>query len=227
MCQDHNGNTQSGCPDLTHARDGMKTFLTLLNPAADWVGLAVLPPATSTSNRCTTPQTANYDSTSAAYTIVPLSHDYSTNGVLNTGSQLVSTINCQQANGETSYATAIEKAQAELDLHGRANVRKVIVFFSDGAANRGPGYLSDELAVPEEPTPCHQGVTSAGTVQGPRDDRLLDRLRPRRRQRRREPVPLALFIGPARGAGDHRVPGAPADRLERAVLLQPAHTGGS
>ena len=45
MCQDHNGNTQSGCPDLTHARDGMKTFLTLLNPDADWVGLAVLTPA--------------------------------------------------------------------------------------------------------------------------------------------------------------------------------------
>jgi hypothetical protein len=95
---------------------------------------------------------------------VPLSHDYSTNGVLNTGSQLVSTINCQQANGETSYATAIEKAQAELDLHGRANVRKVIVFFSDGAANRGPGYLS--TSSPYRKTPCHQGVTSAGTVKG-------------------------------------------------------------
>jgi Putative Flp pilus-assembly TadE/G-like/von Willebrand factor type A domain len=164
MCQDHNGNTQSGCPDLEHARDGIKTFLGLLNPEADWVGLAVLPPATNTSNRCTTPQTANYDSTSAAYTIVPLSHDYSTAGHLNTTSQLVSTINCQKANGETSYATAIEKAQAELDLHGRANVRKVIVFFSDGAANRGPGYLS--TSSPYRKTPCHQGVTSAGTVKG-------------------------------------------------------------
>ena len=50
-------------------------FLTVLNPDADRVGLAVLPPATSTSNRSTTPQTANYDST-AAYTIVPLSHGY-------------------------------------------------------------------------------------------------------------------------------------------------------
>jgi hypothetical protein len=162
MCQDHNGNSQAGCPDLAHARDGMKTFLGLLNPNADWVGLAVLPPATSTGNRCTTPQTANYDSTSAAYTLVPLSHDYSTNGVLNNNSQLVSTINCQQANGETSYATAIEKAQAELDLHGRQNVRKVIVFFSDGAANRGPGYYS--TSSPYRKTPCHQGVSSAATV---------------------------------------------------------------
>ena len=164
MCQDHNGNTQAGCPDLAHARDGMKTFLGLLNPDSDWVGLAVLPPATSTGNRCTTPQTANYDSTSAAYTLVPLSHDYSTNGVLNNNSQLVSTINCQQANGETSYATAIEKAQAELDAHGRQNVRKVIVFFSDGAANRGPGYYS--TTSPYRKTPCHQGVSSAATVKG-------------------------------------------------------------
>ena len=162
MCQDHNGNTQSGCPDLANARNGMKTFLGDLNPDADWVGLAVLPPATSVSNKCTQPQTANYDSTSAAYTIVPLSHDYSTNGVLNTSSNLVSTINCQQANGETSYATAIEKAQAEFAAHGRANVRKVIVFFSDGAANRGPGYLSTNS--PYRKTPCHQGVASAGTV---------------------------------------------------------------
>lgn len=164
MCQDHNGNNDPSCADLNNARNGMKTFLGLMNPAADWVGLAVLPPATSTSNRCTTPQTANYDSTSAAYTIVPLSHDYSTNGQLNTTSQLVSTITCQNANGETSYATAIEKAQAELDLHGRPNVRKVIVFFSDGAANRGPGYLS--TSSPYRKTPCHQGVTSAGTVKG-------------------------------------------------------------
>ena len=198
MCQDHNGNTQSACTDLTNARNGMKTFLRLLNPDADWVGLAVLPPATSTSNKCTTPQTANYDSTSAAYTIVPLSHDYSTNGVLNTGSNLVSTINCQKANGETSYATAIEKAQAELDAHGRANVSKVIVFFSDGAANSGPGYHS--TSSPYRKKPCHQGVSSAGTVKGRGHDHLLDRLRPGRRQRRREQVPLALVIGPAGAA---------------------------
>ena len=72
MCQDHNGNTDPSCADLNNARNGMKTFLGLMNPQADWVGLAVLPPATSVGNKCTTPQTANYDSTGAAYTIVPL-----------------------------------------------------------------------------------------------------------------------------------------------------------
>ena len=160
MCQDHNGNTDTKCTDLNNARNGMKTFLGLMNPDNDYVGLAVLPPATSVSAKCTTPQTTNYDSKSAAYTIVPLSHDYSTNGKLNTTSNLVSTLNCQTASGETSYATAIEQAQAELDLHGRSKVTKVIVFFSDGAANRGPGYLPSTS--PYRKSPCHQGVTSAG-----------------------------------------------------------------
>jgi len=159
MCQDHNGNNDPACTDLNNARSGIKSFLQVMNPSADYVGLAVLPPATSANNKCATPDTTNYNSTSAAYTIVPLSHDYSTNGVLNTGSNLVSTINCMKASGSTSYATAIEKAQAELDAHGRSGVKKVIVFFSDGAANIGPTYYP--TSSPYRQQPCHQGVSSA------------------------------------------------------------------
>jgi hypothetical protein len=159
MCQDHNGNNDPACTDLNNARNGIKSFLEIMNPKQDYVGLAVLPPATSVGNRCTTPATSNYNSTSAAYTIVPLSHDYSTDGVLNTGSDLISTLNCQKASGSTSYATAIEKAQAELDAHGRSGVRKVIVFFSDGAANTGPTYYA--TSSPYRQQPCHQGVWSA------------------------------------------------------------------
>ncbi len=161
MCQDHNGNNDPACTDLNNARNGLKSFLQVMNPNQDYVGLAVLPPATSVSNKCATPDTTNYNSTSAAYTLVPLSHDYSTNGVLNTGSNLISTLNCQKANGSTSYATAIEKAQAELDAHGRSGVRKVIVFFSDGAANIGPTYYA--TSSPYRQQPCHQGVWSANT----------------------------------------------------------------
>ncbi len=159
MCQDHNGNNDPACTDLNNARSGIKSFLQVMNPSQDYVGLAVLPPATSTSNKCSTPDTTNYNSSGAAYTLVPLSHDYSTNGVLNTGSNLISTLNCQKANGSTSYATAIEKAQAELDAHGRSGVRKVIVFFSDGAANIGPTYYA--TSSPYRQQPCHQGVWSA------------------------------------------------------------------
>ncbi len=159
MCQDHNGNNDPNCTDLNNARNGIKSFLQVMNPKNDYVGLAVLPPATSVGNRCATPATGNYDSTSAAYTIVPLSNDYSVNGALNSSSSLISTLNCMKAAGSTSYATAIEKAQAELDAHGRAHVKKVIVFFSDGAANTGPSYYP--TSSPYRQQPCHQGITSA------------------------------------------------------------------
>jgi len=159
MCQDHNGNNDPSCADLNNARSGIKSFLQVMNPNQDYVGLAVLPPATSIGNKCATPDTNNYNSQSAAYAIVPLSHDYSTNGVLNTGSNLITTLNCQKASGSTSYATAIEKAQAELDAHGRSGVKKVIVFFSDGAANTGPSYYPSSS--PYRQQPCHQGVWSA------------------------------------------------------------------
>ncbi len=161
MCQDHNGNNDPACTDLNNARSGIKSFLQVMNPTQDYVGLAVLPPATSVGNKCATPATSNYNSSTAAYTIVPLSHDYSANGVLNTGSDLITTLNCQKAAGSTSYATAIEKAQAELDAHGRSGVRKVIVFFSDGAANIGPTYYA--TSSPYRQQPCHQGVWSAST----------------------------------------------------------------
>ena len=159
MCQDHNGNNDPACTDLNNARNGIKSFLQVMNPKNDNVGLAVLPPATSVGNRCATPDTANYNSTSAAYTIVPLSNDYSVNGALNPSSNLITTLNCMKAAGSTSYATAIEKAQSELDTHGRANVKKVIVFFSDGAANTGPSYYPSSS--PYRQQPCHQGITSA------------------------------------------------------------------
>jgi len=48
-----------------------------------------------------------------------------------------------------------------------------------------------------------------------------------RRQRRREPVPVALFERAARAAGDHGLPGAPADRVQHSGVLQPADAGAA
>jgi hypothetical protein len=97
MCQTSTGASDPACTDLNNAREGMKTFLTYMEPTIQWVGLTVLPPATGTGStaRCATPDEATYNSTTAAYNIVGLSKDYSTNRILNTGSTLVSTINCQ------------------------------------------------------------------------------------------------------------------------------------
>lgn len=47
MCEDSNGNPDPACTDLNNARSGMKTFLAYMDPANDWVGFAVFPPARS------------------------------------------------------------------------------------------------------------------------------------------------------------------------------------
>ena len=160
MCMDHYGANDPACTDMNNEKTALLTFLRFLEPGRQRVGLAVFPPATSVSNRCATPSDTNYNSTSSPYVIVPLSSDYATRaGTLSTSSSLVSAINCIKAAGNTSYALAIEKAQAELAVHGRADVQHVIVFFSDGAANIGPTYYS--ATSPYRAKPCHQGVTSA------------------------------------------------------------------
>ena len=162
MCQDHWGNHDPACTDLRNAREGMKTFLGFFDGSTQWIGLAVLPPATSVGNRCSRPDTNNYNSRSAAYTIVPLSRDYVRNGRLNPNSDLVRTIECQQGEGRTAYANALEAAQRELDRSGRPDVKDVIIFLSDGAANIGPTYHS--TSSPYRTQPCHQGVWSASDI---------------------------------------------------------------
>jgi hypothetical protein len=156
------GRVEPACTDLVNAQDGMRSFLSNMDPNLHHVGLAVFPPAASLSSRCSTPATSNYNSTSAPYVVVPLSRDYAANGRLNGSSALVSTINCTRAAGETAYANALEKAQAELELHGRSDADDVIVFFSDGAANVGPTYYP--ASSPYRMRPCGQGVASAATI---------------------------------------------------------------
>jgi len=163
MCQTSTGASDPNCTDLNNAKAGMRTFLSYFDPSLAHVGLTVFPPASSVSNRCGTSNQSNYNVTSSAYTVVPLSSDYrNADGTLKTSSDLVSTINCMQGGGSTAYANAIEEAQDELNTNGRANVPKIIVFFTDGAANTGPTYYS--TTSPYRKTPCHQGITSAGAA---------------------------------------------------------------
>jgi Flp pilus assembly protein TadG len=163
MCQNSGGSADPSCTDLNNAKAGIRTFLGYFDSSMAHVGLTVLPPASSVSNRCNSPTAANYNSTTAAYTVVPLSNNYrNANGTLNTSSTLVSTLACIQGAGSTSYANAIEAAQAELVAHGRLNVPKMIVFFTDGAANTGPTYYP--TTSPYRTKPCHQGITSAAAA---------------------------------------------------------------
>jgi Flp pilus assembly protein TadG len=155
--------SEGGTPNkLANAKSGIQTLLGFLDAGTDRVGLAVTPPSSSIGTRCSTPPSTVYDSASSVYTVVPLSTDYEVNGALNPSSNLISTLNCLQPSGTTAYADALESAQAELDKDGRANVQDVIVFLTDGAANTGPHFYASSS--PYRTQPCHQGVTSAGTI---------------------------------------------------------------
>jgi Flp pilus assembly protein TadG len=162
MCQTSSGSSDPSCTDLNNAKQGLRDFVQFMDPAMDKIGLTVFPPARNVSSRCNTPDEDDYDSTSTPYTVVPLSTDFKIGNNLNESSQLVSTITCLKAAGITAYATAIEKAQAELDARGRSTAQDIIVFFSDGAANYGPSYYGNSS--PYRTKPCHQGITSAATV---------------------------------------------------------------
>ena len=160
MCQNSAGHNDPSCFDLNNAKTGIKTFLNFFDPSIDWIGLAVLPPADTMGNKCGTPSSANYNGTGSPYLLVPLSHDYKNkDGTLNTGSNLVSTVNCVKGGGTTAYANAIDAAEAELQKDGRPTVPDVIVLLSDGAANTGPSYYPTNS--PYRTQPCHQGVNSS------------------------------------------------------------------
>ncbi len=148
---------------LDSAKQGILAFMKTMDPTIDNVGLAVLPPAPSSLGGCDAPSGNAYDSPNAAYLLVPLNGDYaSTTGNLNSGSDLISTINCVQAGGQTAYASALDAAQDELAADGRDGTQKVIIILSDGAANKGPGYLPATDVY--RTNPCQTAVDEAGTA---------------------------------------------------------------
>jgi hypothetical protein len=155
---------------MPKAKDGIKAFLSTMDPSVDNVGLAVLPPAPSAGAGCqsvdsyfSSDRSGTYSLPGAAYTVVPLSNSYATStGNLVSSSPLVSTVDCVQPGGNTAYAEAIDAAYQELQKDGRPDAQKAIVILSDGAANIGPSYLPGTS--PYLTTPCRQGATSAGVA---------------------------------------------------------------
>ncbi len=175
-----NNSCSAGGTKLSCSQTAMKTFLSSLLPSQDKVGLALLPPPTSTSKTCSSSQSdLSYDNPSQKttdpnypYVVVGLSTDYRTSdtGPLNTSSSLVSTINCMQAPGGhgSSFATGIDKVQSYLTAQHDPKAQDVIIFLSDGEANYGPVYYDNPPKNPEtskyRTQPCHQAISSAGSA---------------------------------------------------------------
>jgi len=162
------GGTKMNC-----LKDGVKAFLSGMDPAYNKVGLIAFPPGTGNpctfSPKTTDGPTSDYDAHANGYVVVPLSNDYKTSATspLNTSSALVSTINCLKAGGTTATATAIDVAHATLAANHDANAQDVIIFLTDGESNYGPctnpnssGVCSNNSS-PYRTTPCHQAITSA------------------------------------------------------------------
>jgi hypothetical protein len=148
------------CTDLNYARQGIKSFLGFFDESLDRIGLGVFPPTPAnptTTQKCAQPTSSanryNYGNPNPAFVIEPLSSDF------DTSSQLQSTVDCLRGGGTTSYADALEHAQAELVTNGRPDAQDVIVFLSDGAANTSLDiYPRSSL---HWTSPCRQGIASA------------------------------------------------------------------
>jgi hypothetical protein len=172
-----NNSCSAGGTKLNCAQNAIKTFLGLMLPSQDKVGLALMPPPKTLAKTCSSSQSdLSYDNPATPtvdpnypYVVVPLSTDYRTSdtGPLNTSSSLVSTVNCVTAPGGhgSSFATAIDKVQAYLAANHDPKSQDVIIFLGDGLSNYGPVYYDNPVKNPETSpyrlTPCHQTITSA------------------------------------------------------------------
>jgi Flp pilus assembly protein TadG len=132
---------------------------------------------TTTSNTSTDP-TANGSYT---YTVVPLENSYATRlggaWQLNTSDPLVAALSTSSScslqalsSSDTSFATAIDQAQAALAAENDWSTHDhAIVFLGDGEANYGPIYTSpdDSPVSPYRSTPCQQAAASAAAAAAP------------------------------------------------------------
>jgi hypothetical protein len=186
MCQFSNGSNDPNCTDLNNAKEGMRTFLSFMDPTLDKVGLAVFPPARTRGNLCATPTNSGsrygydmYWPEWTATTLVPgvyaigsIVSDYLVQSggswILNPSSSLVQRIGCVTGAGTTSYSNSIEEAQHELEQHGRGDVQDVVIFLSDGAANTTPRFIPEYLSDANDryyrAHPCRAGMAVADNV---------------------------------------------------------------
>ena len=160
----------------------MKTFLGYMDSSMQWVGLAVLPPATSVGKpvarrrrRTTTPRRPPTRSFRSRITS-------RANGQLDNNIQprADDQLPVQGSGQHRLRQRPRGGAGRARPARGRAG-RSATSSSSSPTARRtrGPTYYS--TTSPYRRQPCHQGVWSAATIKNKRHADLLDRLRPQRR----------------------------------------------
>jgi Flp pilus assembly protein TadG len=132
---------------------------------------------TTTSNTSTDPTASG----SYTYTVVPLENSYASwlgnTWQLNSSDPLVAALSTSSScslqalsSSDTSFATAIDQAQAALAAEDDWSTHDhAIVFLGDGEANYGPIYTSpdDSPVSPYRSTPCQQAAASAEAAAAP------------------------------------------------------------
>jgi hypothetical protein len=141
--------------DLDEAKSAAKSALTIMNPDTQHIGLTVLSKARPGDN-CNS--VAN-NSDPGEWTIVDFKSDYlKPDGSLNSGSELVSAINClNRAVTAGTHTNLGDPTKAALDLinaKGRPGVKKAIILLTDGQANQ-----------PVPQPPCQYAYQQASAVQ--------------------------------------------------------------
>jgi Putative Flp pilus-assembly TadE/G-like/von Willebrand factor type A domain len=136
--------------DMANLKNAALSVLDFYDPALQHVALVALP-YTNATNRCIANPTQNYPAVGRMWQVTGLSSDYKSGGSLNTGSELVTRINCLQratnltsvrpsGGGHTDLGDPMATAHDILVNDGRPDVPDVIIFMTDGEANQPRGY---------------------------------------------------------------------------------------
>ncbi len=162
MCTTSDGRPDPACTDMNNARDGARAFLPVTWTRRSTSSGSRCLPGLEYGQRLRAVRRVHVQLEGLAVHHRPTREDYLLNGALNPSSTLVRNLTCMHYGIGTSYATAIEQAEAELDAHGRPDADDVIVMLTDGAANRGPTYYPASSNY--RTRPCQQGIDSAAAA---------------------------------------------------------------
>lgn len=156
----------NGQTPLQYVQAATRALLGYLNPKTESIALGVLGPSDITKT-CGGANVGAYGMNSASdvgtiantwmvapYPFGPPTNNYqNADGTLNTGSQIVKTVNCLTYSGRTDLGDPMAAATTYLQNYGRPGAKRGIILMTDGAAN-----------LPTGTQPCAYAAQKAATA---------------------------------------------------------------